>query len=317
MILTKYVSVNISARTVGIYRRLGYSCSVGDVVNIDVIHISPNSHQKIEVCCDFCSVIKTLRVYSYWKSYNNHKLYCCKKCTIEKCKLTMLDRYGVEYPLQSTEIMSKMIDTNMSRYGVKNVMILDKFKQKSVENCFIKHGVYYPPQSPVIMSKLIATNLERYGVKYVFELEEFKAKSRSTNLDRYGSEYYLSSDIAKKVIRSVNESNDYWSYDIDGFSKYKNRVNNLTSKNKKSLFENWNGYDYYDDEYIECYLYKGNHLSGDYPTIDHKLSILFGFNNDVTPSDMSKLSNLCVTKKSINSTKGSKCHDEFLKYLGK
>ena len=32
---------------------------------------------------------------------------------------------------------------------------------------------------------------------------------------------------------------------------YRNRINYLTKKVKKVLIDNWNGYDYYDNEYIK------------------------------------------------------------------
>lgn len=61
---------------------------------------------------------------------------------------------------------------------------------------------------------------------------------------------------------------------------YKRRVKNETYKWKKIIFEKWNGYDYYDNEYIK------NNLSLKstdrlYPTIDHKDSILYGFLNNI------------------------------------
>ena len=68
------------------------------------------------------------------------------------------------------------------------------------------------------------------------------------------------------------------------------------------LYENWDGYDYYDGEYI-----KGNFshspLSSLYPTIDHKISTYFGFINNIEPEEISSLENLCITKKKINSQK--------------
>jgi hypothetical protein len=45
---------------------------------------------------------------------------------------------------------------------------------------------------------------------------------------------------------------------------------------KKDLLENWDGYDYYDGEYIKdnfC-LYSNDK---NYPTMDHKISCYYGF----------------------------------------
>lgn len=68
------------------------------------------------------------------------------------------------------------------------------------------------------------------------------------------------------------------------------------------MFENWDGKDYYDDEYIKEYLLLpyGNKK---YPTIDHKISIYYGFINNISPDEIGKLENLYITKRTINSKK--------------
>jgi len=82
-------------------------------------------------------------------------------------------------------------------------------------------------------------------------------------------------------------------------------VNYFTRKNKNQLFEGWNGFDYYDGEYIRDNLsLVGQH--GDYPTIDHKVSVYYGFINNISPEEISSLENLCLTKRRINSKKNSK-----------
>jgi hypothetical protein len=46
-----------------------------------------------------------------------------------------------------------------------------------------------------------------------------------------------------------------------------------------------------------------------YPTIDHKVSVLYGFKNGIEPEEISKLDNLCITKRILNIIKGSKCYN--------
>jgi hypothetical protein len=58
----------------------------------------------------------------------------------------------------------------------------------------------------------------------------------------------------------------------DSYLFYRNEVRRFTNRNKKELFENWNGYDYYDNEFIgNNFVYV--HTNRLYPTIDHKISI--------------------------------------------
>lgn len=88
----------------------------------------------------------------------------------------------------------------------------------------------------------------------------------------------------------------------NSYQLYKNEVRRLTKRNTKELFNRWDGYDYYDKSYIKDNI-KLSHVSNDYPSIDHKISIYYGFKNDIHPSDIANISNLCITKRSINSYK--------------
>ena len=76
----------------------------------------------------------------------------------------------------------------------------------------------------------------------------------------------------------------------------------LSHKNKKILLKNWDGYDYYDGEYIKDNFNLPYHHKN-YPTIDHKTSIFEGFKNNISAENISNISNLCFTKRYINSKK--------------
>jgi len=106
--------------------------------------------------------------------------------------------------------------------------------------------------------------------------------------------------------RKTNEENKRWNLKntIPEFKKYKHQVNKFTNKNKKELFINWNGFDFYDGEYINNNLNLHN-SHPNYPTIDHKISIFYGFKNNISPEELGKLGNLVITKRFINSKKGS------------
>jgi len=91
--------------------------------------------------------------------------------------------------------------------------------------------------------------------------------------------------------------------------EYRNEVKNLTKKAKKELLENWNGYDFYDNEYIKDN-FNLDPTHKNYPTIDHKISVHYGFNNNIPSKEISKLDNLCFTKRTLNSIKNKKCYEE-------
>ena len=77
------------------------------------------------------------------------------------------------------------------------------------------------------------------------------------------------------------------------------------------LFDIWDGYDYYDKEYIKNNL-QLSYMNCNYPTVDHKVSVFYGFNNKIPAEDIAKIDNLCITKRIINSLKRTKTETEFL-----
>ena len=111
-------------------------------------------------------------------------------------------------------------------------------------------------------------------------------KIRKTN--KYLSEYKLYQKIVMKISRSL----------------------------KKQLIKNWDGYDYYDNEYIKDF-FKFEHHHQKYPSVDHKISICFGFINNIDPYIIGGLDNLCITKRTLNNKKSKKNEKEFKKILNK
>lgn len=98
------------------------------------------------------------------------------------------------------------------------------------------------------------------------------------------------------------------------FELYRIEVNNKTRKYKKELFNNWDGHDYYDGEYIKDNLNQFASSHKFYPTIDHKISVYFGYLNNLSTDEISNIENLCITKRSINSKKRILNEESFLQY---
>lgn len=175
--------------------------------------------------------------------------------------------------------------TNREKYGVDNVSFIDDvvnvIRIKNIEN------------SDYRKIKRTKTNLEKYGVENTFQskklMEGCLEKAKQTNID---------SGLW------VDYSN------VDSWRKYKKDVMYLTYKNKKELHEKWDGNDYYDNEYIKDN-YSLHYYHPDYPTIDHKISIKYGFDNNIPIEEISKIENLCFTKKRLNTRKNTKNEDVF------
>ena len=132
--------------------------------------------------------------------------------------------------------------------------------------------------------KFIKTCLSKYGVKNPSFNKDILLKSKSTK------------------IKNNNQIPDEL---LSDFELYRRKVRVLTKKSKIQLLEFWNGFDFYDGEYIKDN-FKLKYYDKKYPTIDHKISILNGFIDKIPEEKIASLDNICFTKKIINSTKNSK-----------
>jgi len=113
--------------------------------------------------------------------------YTCKRscpCTREKYKKTMMERHGVESPMQSAEIKNKAEQTLLERYGSSRLH--DVNKDKRIKTCIERYGANTPLQSEKIRKKIENTCLSNFGHKYPFYSHEVQAKSQQTIKNRYG-----------------------------------------------------------------------------------------------------------------------------------
>ena len=94
------------------------------------------------------------------------------------------------------------------------------------------------------------------------------------------------------------------------FLLYRNECRRITKSNAKILLKNWNGLDYYTNIDISDN-FKLKHNDINYPTIDHKISVYYGFINKIDAKLIGNIENLCITIRSINSSKRDLCEDKF------
>jgi hypothetical protein len=251
----------------------------------------------------------------------------------EKKKKTIKEIYGVEYITQSKEFKDKAKKTKKEKYGNENFINFDRIKktkkekyndeffnniEKSKQTNLEKYGVENVSQIDNIKLKKKETSLKNYGKDHPLKTFEIMEKLRNTNIDKLGVPYpTMSKEITNKIFDTNVKNNRWIKYeDRDKFYNYYLLACKFTLKNKKDLLENWNGYDYYTGEYI---LYNFNLDSNDknYPTIDHKNSIRYGFDNNISAEEISKIDNLCITTRSNNSSKGEKIEEKFNIYYHK
>ena len=175
-----------------------------------------------------------------------------------------------------------------------------------------KRNIYYCHGCCQIKKK--QTCLEKFGVEYSLQAKNIRKKIRKTCQNKYGaasylvSNEYLNNQEIKDRIRNKNLLSGRYIPDeeLAPFKVYKRKCRVLTDKVRQQLFDSWDGHDYYDNTYIKNNT-KLYHLDGLFPTVDHKISILFGFKNNIPVEKIASIENLCITKRSINLSKREKC----------
>lgn len=289
MIISKEAEVVLNSVNFKHFQSLGYSdLKKGKKIIVPIDHLNKGSHSIVRVKCDICGKEKDLEYRFYLKCFNRngHEFYTCSsKCGRIKSEKTSMDRYGVEHYSNS-----------------------EKFKQ----TCLDKYGVENPSQFKNFKEKRKNTMFERHGVEYYVLSNDFKEKSEKTSMKNYGTLHPMMSQKMKPVREAYYNKMGY-NIENDEFELYKNKVYRLTKKIKKELIKNWDGTDYYDGEYIKDNFNLPYH-SINYPTIDHKITIFKGFKNEIDAEKIADISNLCFTKRFINSKKYTTIETEF--YFG-
>jgi hypothetical protein len=61
---------------------------------------------------------------------------------------------------------------------------------------------------------------------------------------------------------------------------------------------------------------KNQHYNNEtYPSVDHKISVFFGFSNNIDPKEIGKIDNLCICSRWSNHKKGIMNEEKFIEYL--
>lgn len=130
----------------------------------------------------------------------------------KKRNKTMINRYGVLYPMQSEELRTKIQNTNIEKYGCKNPAQNDEIKKKisqrnsspEVLDKYLKtaldhYGVPRPSMCEEVKMKMISTCQEKYGVDWASQSTEIKEKTRETVNTKYGvdSSFQIESNMSK------------------------------------------------------------------------------------------------------------------------
>jgi len=216
----------------------------------------------------------------------------------KKFNQTCQERYGANGYTQTEEWAHKKKQTMIERYGVEHnfqmqtcVKSRQKTLQENKEEINQKRSAFWTEE-----------NVEQVNVNRVKSLQE-----------KYGVDNVFQIPFVVEKIKEKHEQSGKW---LVGrirtrYMKYRVRVDWITRNryNTKKLIEE-NEYDYYTGEkMIKC------HNKALEPTIDHKISVFYGFQNNIPPEEIAHIDNLCVCSRRTNSKKSRMTEQEFREIL--
>ena len=122
----------------------------------------------------------------------------------ENAKKTSMERYGVEYPMQSSEIQKKRIQTCIDRYGTEYVTQSESFKAKFKMIFQARYGVDNPLQLESVRQKIKLTCIDRYDTEFASQSQEAKEATKISCFERFGVENQMQNDTIKEKVKITN-----------------------------------------------------------------------------------------------------------------
>ena len=332
----------ISRSMVNKYKKYGFYANIGDTIQVTAaVLIDAGSVMKLNCVCDACG--KEFKRQARQIKERLAKDQYCTSCGIQSTSLKNKDHIGIpkqqikdtleleKYGTLGLSREEKNIRTCMNRYGVPNVFYLEETKEKSKLTCMERYGVHNPMQSREVIEQREQNFLEQYGVTNLSKLPVVIQKIKDTKEERYGNPNYTNSEKRKQTnlerygvphtnyvleiqdrrIASLKEycqSQEFFDRrkelreekgwgefrdDRSDWDKYRFEVWCYTNQNNLALLEN------YDKRGLAG-------VEGSYQ-LDHKISVKYGFDNNIPPHIIGNINNIEMVPWFDNLSKGPRC----------
>lgn len=126
---------------------------------------------------------------------------------VKKLEENNLKKFGVKNPMQSPEVKAKAVATNLDKYQVPYTCMADSVKDKRTETNNKKFGGNSPMCSPAMRGKAEATMLRKYNVKHALQSEVCQAKRAATLMANFGVENPMFSvEVKRKVVETKRKN---------------------------------------------------------------------------------------------------------------
>lgn len=270
------------------YENLGYEYTkIGDEFNVKLKDLTKGSKAYVDVKCDYCGEIFKRKYLNYNHQYTPELGDACDKCKNIKTQKSNIKKYGVNNVLVLDEVKEKIKNTCIKNYGVDHCSKSELCKEKAKQTSLERYGVSSYTKTEEYKEKTIKTNLEKYGVEHHMKLEESKNKSRKTSLEKYGTEFYTQTEEYKKRKKKTCLEKYGVEYPVQN-EKIKEKIRKtceeryggigysseiLLKKIKESLFNNYGVYSPMQNNDIQKKARKTLYENGKVPTSKNQILI--------------------------------------------
>ena len=266
-IVSKNITVKISKKTLKYFKNLKYDVKLNDIITVPIEHLPLGSNQKILVKCTNCCEIINITYNNYVNIMKKGNNYICKKCnTFQK---NTLNKYGVKNIMELEKYRNKIQETKLDKYNDRTYNNREQYKNTNIN----KYGCEYFSSTNIFKEKYKNTILEKYNVDNISKNNEIKQKKKDTLKLNYNisSTFSLEKTQNKKKI-TVKEK-----YNVDNVFQ----LDWVKEKSKNTMIDKY-GIDYLttlpNKRYIKRYDDRFNlYYQGTY----EKHFLDFCFNNNI------------------------------------
>ena len=191
MLLSTNTFITWNSRNKKHYVERGYGFTkMGDRVCVKVSDLTKGSQAIVKLRCDYCGKDYNIQWYTYNSIHKKSNIQhdACADCGELKALDAINKKYGSFSNMYKISD-EKRTNTNIQRYGSKNVFGSKIIQDKIVETNMKIYGVTHAQKSKTVREKTIQTCLERYGVANYIELYKGKFIGENSPVWKGGSKY--------------------------------------------------------------------------------------------------------------------------------
>lgn len=164
LVPNQLIEIYINNKNRDHFQNIGYDVKFGDTIVVPPNHLPNNSHSIVKVICDVCKTIID-KPYRKYVLQHNYDMDCCKKCSLIKYRMTMMDKYGVDNAFKSNEIKNKIKQTTLLKYGYEHITQVPEIIKKR-QQTFKQNGTTKTSKQQIMLYEIIKTKYKNAEINY-------------------------------------------------------------------------------------------------------------------------------------------------------